>query len=261
METIYYGENENQFGQLRLPEGEGPHPVAVVIHGGFWRSGFGLDLVEDVAEDLSRNGWATWSIEYRRTGQEGGGWPGTFLDTALAIDHLRTLSESYPINVEKVVTIGHSAGGHLALWAAARHRLPDNSELYTEKPLPITAAVSLAGVSDLSRMHEVHQFRDDTLSLEPNNPVAELLSDHLEERYKEASPIELLPLSVPQVLVHGSLDVHVPVGISDHYFQWAENMGDFIKYVEISEAEHFMLTDTSTDAWARIREEMDLLKQ
>ncbi|TGB03813.1 alpha/beta hydrolase family protein [Halobacillus salinus] len=260
METIKYGHNENQFGELRIPEGNGPHPVAIVIHGGFWRAGFGLDLMEDVAVDLTKSGWATWTIEYRRTGQEGGGWPGTLLDVAQASDYVRTLAHTYPLNLDNVVTIGHSAGGHLALWTAARHKLQEGSELHTENPLPIATAVSLAGVNDLKKMHDVHAFRDNTLSQEPNNPVADLLRGEPEAHYQEASPFEMLPLNVTQVLVHGALDVHVPIGISDHYFQWAENMGDFIKYIELPEAEHFMLTDTNTKAWSRIREEMDLLK-
>ena len=264
MEKIFYGKNENQFGELRLPSGDEPHPVALVIHGGFWRSGFGLDLMHDVGEDLTKNGWATWNIEYRRVGQEGGGFPGTLQDVAQATDYLKTLAEDHPLDLGKVVSIGHSAGGHLALWVAGRHRLPEDSEMYTTDPFPIATAVSLAGVNDLERMHDVHRFRDETLALEPNNPVADFIGGSPSEkvdRYKQASPTELVPLGVPQILVHGSLDVHVPVGISDHYFQWAENLADFIKYVEISEAEHFMLTDTSTTAWARIMEEMDLLKE
>ncbi|MFZ0370863.1 MAG: alpha/beta fold hydrolase [Halobacillus sp.] len=265
MERIAYGTNENQFGELRLPEGDGPHPVAVVIHGGFWKEHFGLEIMNDAAESLTSQGFATWNIEYRRVGQEGGAWPGTLKDAAEACDYLAQLSNSHSLDLSKVVTIGHSAGGHLALWLAGRHRLPEDSELVTStSPLPIAAAVSLAGVNDLRSMYEVHHRRDSSLSLQPANPTAELLGgapDEYPKRFKEANPVELLPLNVPQVIVHGSMDINVPVGISDHYYQMAENLGDFIKYVELPEDEHFMLTDTNSQAWETILEEMNLLKK
>ena len=110
---------------------------------------------------------------------------------------------------------------------------------------------------------EVHQFRDQALSQEPNNPVQDLLGGppiEVRGRIEQASPVELLPLGVNQILIHGSLDVHVPVGISDHYYMMAENYGDFIKYVELPDAEHFMLTDVRTKAWERISEEIELVK-
>ncbi|WP_079525872.1 alpha/beta hydrolase family protein [Halobacillus hunanensis] len=263
MKKIFYGENENQFGELRLPDYEGPHPVAIVIHGGFWREPFRLDNMTQVAEDLTANGIATWNIEYRRVGQEGGAWPGTLTDAADASDYLTTLANTYPLDLNRVITIGHSAGGHLALWLAARHYLPENSELHTTyHPLAISGAISLAGVSDLERMYDVHQFREKALSAEPNNPTAELLQSTPEEqpiRYHDASPIELLPLDVPQVLIHGALDINVPIGISDHYYREAQEAGDFVKYVGLPEAEHFMLTDTTTAAWKVVREEVETL--
>lgn len=263
MKKIYYGNHEHQFGELRLPEGDGPHPVAVVIHGGFWRSEYGIEQINEVAENLAENGWATWNIEYRRVGHEGGSWPGTLLDVAHATDYVRTLADTYALQLDNVVTIGHSAGGHLALWLAGRHRLPESSELHTQAPLRIKSAVSLAGVTDLRMMHKVHDIRNKAVGGEPNNPTADLLGGSPEEvanRYNEASPSALLPLDVTQVLVHGALDVHVPVGISQHYYREAEEFGDFVKLVELPNAEHFMVTDPSTEAWAEVLEEMELLK-
>ncbi|UOR13829.1 alpha/beta hydrolase family protein [Halobacillus amylolyticus] len=263
MEKIFYGTDESQYGELRLPENGGPYPVAIVIHGGFWKESFGLDLMTDAAEDLTAHGLATWNIEYRRVGQAGGAWPGTLTDAAKACDYLASLAETYPLDLNQVITIGHSAGGHLALWLAARHHLPKDGELnITSSPLPISGAISLAGVNDLEMMYGVHHFRDQTFSMEPNNPTADLLQSTPEdhpERYQQASPIELLPLGVPQVLVHGALDVNVPIGISNHYHRQAQEFGDLVKLVELPEAEHFMLTDTYTQAWTEIREEVKTL--
>lgn len=263
MEKIFYGSNENQFGEWRLPQGDGPFPVAIVIHGGFWREPFTLEIMRDVAEDLTASGFATWNIEYRRTGQEGGGWPGTLTDVGRATDYIRTLEESYPLDLSKIVTIGHSAGGHLATWLAARHRIAKDSELFiTDKPLPIHGVVSLAGVNDLEMMYGVHHYRDQVLSLDPNNPTAELIGGSPEkypDRYQNASPVELLPLGVQQILVHGALDINVPIGISDYYQREAEGEGDFVKLIELPSVEHFMLTDTSSFAWETIKEEIQLL--
>src|SRR5947209_5684909 len=119
-----YGPEYLQFGELYLPAGDGPFPVIPLIHGGYWRARYDLTLMDGLAEDLARRGYAAWNIEYRRVGDEGGGWPGTFLDVALATDYLRELAITYPLNLQKVVTMGHSAGGHLALWLVARSRIP-----------------------------------------------------------------------------------------------------------------------------------------
>ncbi|HEX7064752.1 MAG TPA: alpha/beta hydrolase [Bacillales bacterium] len=155
---ISYGDNENQFGDLRLPEGEGPYPVAIVIHGGFWRARFSLGIMARFCEELTNGGLATWNIEYRRVGQEGGGWPGTLRDAAQATDYLRRIGSDYMLDLNRVVTIGHSAGGHLALWLGGRHQLPATSPFYSGNPLPLKGAVSLAGVNDLELMEEVHRI-------------------------------------------------------------------------------------------------------
>ncbi|WP_298788329.1 S9 family peptidase [uncultured Marinococcus sp.] len=261
MERIYYGDHPEQFGDLRLPEGEGPFPLAIVIHGGFWRMPFGLDIIQDAAEDLTREGIATWNIEYRRVGHEGGGWPGTFNDVGRAADYVRELAAIHPIDVRRVFTIGHSAGGQLALWLAARPFLPATSELsHFAEPLSIHGAVSLAGVLDMHLMHEIHDYRNKaTDAKEPMDPVADLLGgspDEFPERYTETSPFDLIPIDVPQILVHGALDVNVPVGISAQYHQAAKIGYRSIRYLELPDAEHFMLTDIQTDAWSLIKEEI-----
>ncbi|WP_408011107.1 alpha/beta hydrolase family protein [Pseudalkalibacillus sp. A8] len=254
---IPYGENENQFGDLRLPKGDGPFPVAIVIHGGFWREKFELEHMNKFVEALTAKGIATWNIEYCRVGQEGGGWPGTFLDSAKATDFVRTLAKSYPLDVNRVVTIGHSAGGHLALWLAARHKLPPNSTLQTSKhPLHLKGVISLAGVSDLALMHDIHQWKETIFGI-IDNPTRDLmggLPKDLQSRYEEGSPMALLPIGVPLVLIHGSLDVNVPIGISEHFEKVAKSAGDTVSFIPIPAAEHFKLIVPDSEVWPVILE-------
>jgi len=180
-----YGDDPSQYGVLY---GEGP--VAVLIHGGFWKAQYGLDLMEPLARDLAARGWAAWNIEYRRIGN-GGGVPETLDDVSAAID----LLDELPVDRSRVVTIGHSAGGHLAAWAATR----------PEPKVAVTAVVSQAGVLDLQRARELR------LS---NGIVDTFLGEH---PTGVASPIERLPLGVPALLTHGGLDDIVPVEISQRF--------------------------------------------
>ena len=198
---LEYGPEHLQFGDLYLPNHSGQRPIVILIHGGYWRSRYGLDLMNGLAEDLAKRGYAAWNIEYRRVGNMGGGWPGTFQDVAIATDYLRQIAPSYGLDLKKVVPIGHSAGGHLAFWLAARPRIPifaKNSPLAgsqlagkheeTATPLALAGTISLAGVVDLEMAWKLH------LS---NNAVVELLGGTLvsvPERYTVASPAALLPL-------------------------------------------------------------------
>ena len=144
---IAYGDHPDQVGNLHLPLGEGPWPTVVLIHGGFWRWGWDRTLMTPLAHDLARRGIAAWNIEYRRVGQSGGGWPGTLEDAAAAIDQVAELDE---VDGGRVVSLGHSAGGHLAVWLAGRHRLPVGAPGAVPRVRP-RAAVAQAGVLDLAR--------------------------------------------------------------------------------------------------------------
>ncbi|TCP26609.1 acetyl esterase/lipase [Scopulibacillus darangshiensis] len=252
----YYGDKDFQYGDLRLPDSVGPFPVAVVIHGGFWRSAYGLDLMDDFCEALTAKGIATWNIEYRRVGHAGG-WPGTLIDAARATDYLPKLQNDFNIDLDRVITIGHSAGGHLALWLAGRHNLPEDSELnVSPAPIKLCGAISLAGVSDLALMQEVHELRGE------NDPVKDFLEGSpkdVPERYAQASPIQLLPIGIQQVLIHGSLDIEVPVGISHHYIQAAKESGDNAGLIEMPSAEHYKLIDPESEAWPTILAEVKKL--
>ena len=146
---IQYGPDKLQHADLRLPSGTGPFPVAVVIHGGCWSGLHRYQHVERVAQSLTKKGWASWNMSHRQAVDPGGGWPGTFLDIAAGIDSLRSEEAEYSLDLSTVVTIGHSAGGHLALWAATRTRIPVESDLYLPNPVSISGTVSLAGIADL----------------------------------------------------------------------------------------------------------------
>lgn len=252
---LAYGPAYLQFGELYLPQAAGPHPVIPLIHGGYWRARYDLTLMDGLAEDLARRGYAAWNIEYRRVGDEGGGWPGTFLDVARAIDYIRVLAPHYKLDAQRVVPVGHSAGGHLAFWLAARHRLPVDSPLAGASvaaregeqaaPLPLTGTISLAGVLDLETAWRLH------LS---NDAVVELLGKKwpdAPERYAAASPAALLPLGVPQVLIHGTRDSSVPIEISRDYAAKAKALGDAVIYLELEGIDHFDVIDPHSTAWER----------
>lgn len=244
---IPYGTDRFQFGDLRLPRGNGPHPVAVVIHGGFWRSRYDLSAIGHLAAALREAGLATWNIEYRRIGNPGGGWPGTFFDVSEATEHLSALARSYPLDLGRVVTVGHSAGGHLALWVAAQHS-KGGEEPSDASRLPVIGAVSLAGVTDLQ---EAWRLR---LS---DGVVAELLGgppDRVPDRYAAASPAQLLPLGVLQVLIHGLQDDTVPPALSEGYVSRAVRLGDEAHLITFPDAGHFEVIDPRAPEWRIVRD-------
>jgi acetyl esterase/lipase len=242
VQTIGYGDEDSNVADLHLPAGNGPFPLVVLVHGGFWRAAFDRTLMTPLAEDLVGRGWAAWNIEYRRVGQAGGGWPGTFDDVARAVDVLAELEgEGHPIDLDRIVTVGHSAGGHLALWAAASCALGTRG------------AVSQAGVVDL-----VAADRDGL----GNGAAAELLGGHHDEvpdRYHLASPLVRLPLGVRQLLVHGTDDDRVPIGQSRVYAEAAASAGDTIELVELDGVGHFEVIDPTHAAWAAVTTRLDWL--
>lgn len=248
--TIAYGGDVNQFGQLFLPEGRGPFPVAVVIHGGCWKKFADLKNTIPMSDALRKAGIATWNIEYRRVDSEGGGWPGTYLDVAAAIDHLRLIGPQYHLDLERVITVGHSAGGHLALWAAARHRLPKGSQLYVEQPLPVRGAVNLAGPGRLQSLSAEQQQK-----VCGSVPVTQLLGGEIDlvpQRVREGSPAEMLPLGVPQIMITGALDRLVPSALGEEYATLARKSGDEAKLTVIEGAGHFEVIAPGTGAWPSV---------
>lgn len=245
--TIAYGPDSLQFGELRLPQGNGRFPVVVVVHGGCWLSAYDRQYMAHLSERLTQAGYATWNLEFRRVGDAGGGWPGTFLDVARGTDYLRELAKTYPLDPKNVVVIGHSAGGHLALWLAARHNLPQNSPLYTKKPLMLRGVVSLAGIPDLASYSQQEGSC--------NAAVPELMGGMPKEqaaRYAEASPTALLPLRIPARLLQGALDPIVPVSQSQNFAAQAIAKGDDAALILIEQAGHFDLVAPHSPVFQKV---------
>ena len=244
--SLRYGPHPDHVANLHLPAGDGPFPTVVLIHGGFWRDGWDRTLMTALAASVAASGTAAWNIEYRRVGQEGGGWPGTFLDVAAALDHLGAIEE---VDASRVVTCGHSAGGQLALWAAARHRLPAGAPGADPVVLP-RAAIGQAPVADLRRA-----FADGL----GRGAVADLLGggpDEVGDRYAIADPLALAPLGVRQLIVHGGRDEIVPLSQSRAY---ARAAGNEVELVEVDSADHFDVIDPEHAAWQAVLDRLPAL--
>jgi len=244
-----YGPDRSQRAELHLPGGRprsaehGPHPVMILIHGGSWQKRYGKIVMRALAGDLVRRGWAVWNIEYRRVGN-GGGWPATFADVAMAIDHLAGLDA--PLDLARVSVLGHSAGGHLALWAAGRAKLPNGAPgaINGEPRVRFQRVISQAGVCDL-----VGAYR------ELDSAVGSLMGgapEELPERYAVGNPLSSVPLEVPVLLVHGVLDETVSVRRSRDYAAAAIAAGGEVELVEIEgqAGRHRAHIDPRGAAWA-----------
>jgi acetyl esterase/lipase len=241
--THRYGGDRSQVGDLHLPRGAGAHAVIVLIHGGSWRKKYGRAVMRAVAAALVDRGYAVWNIEYRRVGN-GGGWPQTFADVAAAIDLLDGLHPS--LDVDRVNVVGHSAGGHLALWAAGRETLPAGAPgaLAGRPRVPIRRAISLAGVCDPTGAYR-----------EWNGGAVRALMggspERLRERYELADPLRRVPLAMPVLLVHGVRDETVSVRLSRDYAAAARAAGGDVELVEIEGAAgvHRAFVDPDAPAW------------
>lgn len=242
-----YGPHPSQFGDLYLPPSPGLHPVVALIHGGCWQAEFGLEPLGQLAQAIAAQGAAVWNIEYRRLG-EGGGWPTTFQDVGAALDALRSLAETHALDLNCVVAAGHSAGGHLALWAAARAKLPAHSPLAAPDPLPLRGVLSIAGIPDL-----VAAARRSVC----NGAVVALIggaAHEVPERYAWASPAVLTPLGVPHVHLHGRDDAIVPIDLVESYVQDAVQAGDDARLVALDHTGHFEPVDARTPAGRQVIE-------
>ena len=257
---IAYGADPLQYGELWLPARPRRARVVVVIHGGCWQAALpGLDLMNGVADALRNRGYAVWNIEYRRLGHPGGGYPGTFEDVGRAVDFLRVLSRTERLDLGHVVIVGHSAGGHLALWAAGRSRLPGASRLHSSSPLRIGGVLTLAGINDLAA------YRADGPAACGGPPTIDQLvgadTRPPDLAYSDTSPVDLLPIGARQVIVSGGLDPIVPQAFGDAYAAAARARGDDVVTLDLPHAGHFELIDPAGPDWPTIARALDRLSR
>ncbi|NKI36126.1 alpha/beta hydrolase [Wenzhouxiangella sp. XN79A] len=251
-EVITWGPYARQFGELRMPDGDGPFPVVVVLHGGCWLADYDQGYMAGLADAIRELGFAVWTVGFRRIGEPGGGWPNTLFDVAEGTDYLRRLAETRPLDLERVIALGHSAGGQLALWLAARDRQPADSPFRSPDPLPIDGVIALAAAADLVGLSDRRTCGDAATRLIGGSP------DLHPERYTLASPARLVPLDVPQILVNGGRDTTWSEP-ADTYYDAARSAGAPVRRRVVPEAGHFELVDPRTSAWPVIRDALEEL--
>ncbi|SDQ15021.1 S9 family peptidase [Quadrisphaera sp. DSM 44207] len=247
-----YGDAPAQVADLWLPSGEASR-VAVLVHGGYWQAGYDRDLQEQLAVDLVAGGWAVWNADYRAVG-DGGGWPATLADVAAAVDALGPAAREHGLPLDRVASAGHSAGGQLALWAAARDRLPQGAPgaAATGSPQVRPAAVvAQAAVADLVAAHRLGLGDGAVASLLGGGP------QQVPERYAAADPSRLLPLGVPLLVVTGEDDDLVPPSMSQRLAAAARAAGDDAVLEVVPGEDHFAHLDPASRCWALTRAWLD----
>ncbi|WP_206185370.1 alpha/beta hydrolase [Sphingosinicella sp. CPCC 101087] len=246
--TVSYGTDPLQIVDLWLPQGEGPHPVVLMVHGGCWQTDIAdRTIMNWIAEDLRRRGFAVWNIDYRGVDRPGGGYPGTFLDAAAAADALRDHAGRYRLDPTRLVAVGHSAGGHLALWLAARPRLPQGSPLRTRDPLPIAGIVSLGGLPDL----------EEAARAPGSGCGTEVIGRLTGGRFEDTSVPRLAPIGARQVLINGDQDKIIPTAYAEAYAGPMRAAGDTVRVRMIDRTGHVELVAPETSAWAAAVEEIE----
>ena len=253
---VRYADDSLTFGDLRLPDksnlksSTGAYPVIVMVHGGAWTASYSLDYVAPLTEALTDLGIATWSIEYRRIGNPGGTYPGIFLDVAAATDYLRVLAPEHNLDLNRVIVVGHSSGGHLALWISGRAKIPPSSPLYVASPLPIKAVVSLAGIPNLKDALE-RGDRKDVLTL-----LGGISPEEAIPLYNETSIYQMIPTGVPTSHIVGTLDNPWRIAITEEFVEQANKLGDISRITVPLGANHFDVVDPNAPAWPIIEKEV-----
>ena len=248
---VGYGDDPAQHGLLHLPDRGGPHPTVTLIHGGFWLARYDAGLMTELAEDLMGRGYAVWNIEYRRIGY-GGGWPQTLDDVAAAVDHLAELAEEHALDLDRLVGIGHSAGGHLATWAASRPGLPAGAP-GADPVVRVRGVISQAGILDLRTAADQRLGGGSTQRFLGGEPP------DVPDRYGIASPIERVPIGVPIVALHGATDDLVPPAQTERFVEAALAAGDRARGLLVDREGHFEHLDTGSASWATAVHQLGLL--
>jgi acetyl esterase/lipase len=232
-ERVAYGADPNQFLEVRLPRSKGPHSLLLNIHGGYWRSRYDLKHAGHLCEALRGAGVATFNTEYRRVGNPGGGWPGTFEDIRSAYRFIQQERARFHLDLDRLVVMGHSAGGQLALCLAAHET-------------SVRHAISLAGVVDLKKGYALHLSNDAVAEFLGGNP------DAVPEHYREADPMELRVTQARQWLLHGKDDDTVPPALSREYVMQKKKAGEAVELLEIPDAGHFELIDPASEGFKQV---------
>ena len=249
--TVRYGADAVQKVDVWLPEGTGPFPTVLMVHGGCWQSSIAdCSLMDWAAADLRASGYAVWNIDYRGVDRDGGGYPGTFLDAAQAADLLRAEAARFRCRPGRIVAVGHSAGGHLALWLAARATLPPGSPLAGGEPLRVDHVVALGGLPDL-----------EATAASPDNGCGTAVIDQLvgpasavrRDRFADTSITRLLPIGVPQDLVAGREDRIIPYRLQQAYAAAARDAGDAVTLHTVPATGHVELIAPGSAAWDMTR--------
>jgi acetyl esterase/lipase len=235
--VIAYGDDPLQFGELRLPEGDGPFPVVVFMHGGCWMSEYDIAHSRKLTDAFPREGIAVWSLEYRRIGDPGGAWPGTFEDIESGVAHLSLIAEQYSLDLERVILAGHSAGGHLALWMAQRIE-----ERQMDNIIRPRGVLGLAPAPDLEYLYEQGSCDNAAAKLMGGSP------EEFPERYAQGSVANRIPQTTPQIAVVGKYDeTWRPVGV--RYATAATEQGAPIEVIDAPESGHFEMIDPDSTTW------------
>jgi acetyl esterase/lipase len=235
---ILYGDDPLQFADLRLPPGDGPHPVAVFVHGGCWLADYDITHSGKLTAALARAGIATWSLEYRRVGDEGGSWPGTFADVARGAAHLRTVAADHDLDLDRVIVAGHSAGGHLALWLASE----TVAEVEPAELPDWRGVLALAPAADLGFLHEQGTCGDVVDALLGGGPA-----DH-PDRYDLADPVRFAAGDAPRVVLTGLHDeMWTPPGL--RYLEAVAARGEEVRHIVADESGHFEMIDPDSSTW------------
>lgn len=249
---IPYGAGPYQFGDLWIPQTQTRTllPVVVFFHGGWWKSEYDLGYAGHLCSAMKNEGIASWSVEYRRLGETGGGWPATFQDAAVGFDFVATLAKNYLLDLTRVITMGHSAGGHLAFWVAGRLNIDPHSPLYEPRPqVPLRGTIALAGAVDLRLTIDLSgsgtfaHDRQEVYALMSGQP------QDLPNRYQAGNPGDLLPFQVPQVLIQGTEDDQIPPELPSQWAEMSRRKGDTATVSIIRAAEHFDVVDPESRAW------------
>jgi acetyl esterase/lipase len=256
---IAYGAGAFQFGDLWLPDDQklGARPVVVFFHGGWWKSEYDLGYAGYLCAALAREGIACWSVEYRRVGSSGGGWPNTFEDAAAGFDFISEIAGEHRLNLSRMLVMGHSAGGHLAFWIAGRSHIENQSELFSPQPKVFpNAVIALAGAVDLRLIIEL-AGTGEFAHIKEN--VFQLMGGDLArfpERYRAGNPGELLPFSADQILIQGTDDDQIPPELPSRWAEIARKIGSKASVRILPGTDHFDVVDPESFAWATVVHEV-----